>query len=143
MTLGRRGMSRVGRWPSLALIAVVLVAACTTAGAVLKDVPPAGQVWFGSSFDTETFVLVDRRTTLGANEPFSFVAHLTRSVDAKELVIRVSFNGSLVSSTTANATGTSDVWGFSPGPLFAAGEWRYDLTDIGGNMLATGTVVAK
>jgi hypothetical protein len=57
-------------------------------------------------------------------------------------VIRVSYNGALVSTIPSSTKGNSDVWGFSPGPLFEAGQWRYDLTDIGGNVLASGTVTA-
>lgn len=106
------------------------------------DLPPAGSIWFGSSFDSSTFAIRGRTDSVGANQPFSFVAHLSRSMDASELVIRISWNSSLVSSTKANATGNGDVWGFSPGPLFEAGTWRYELTDVGGNVLASGSIMA-
>jgi hypothetical protein len=64
-------------------------------------------------------------------------------MDAANLVIRVSYNGALVANSAANASGSGGVWGWSPGPLFAAGQWRYDLTDIGGNVLASGTITAQ
>ena len=57
-------------------------------------------------------------------------------------MIRTSFDGKLVATTPLSVKGTGDVWGFSPGPLFAAGDWKYDLTDVGGNVLATGTITA-
>ncbi len=106
------------------------------------NIPPAGTVWFGSSFDPKTFAISDRLTTVTANQGFSFVAHLSRTIDASELAIRTSWNGQLVASVAVSAKGSGDAWGFSPGPLFAAGEWKYDLTDIGGNVLATGTITA-
>ena len=63
-------------------------------------------------------------------------------MDASALAIRTSWNGQLVSTVAVTAKGSGDVWGFSPGPLFMAGEWKYDLTDIGGNVLASGTITA-
>ncbi len=108
----------------------------------LADLPPVGKIWFGSAFDADTFAISHRLTTVTAHEAFSFVAHLKKAIDGSKLAIRVSWNGQLVATTAANATGTGDVWGFSPGPLFEAGTWRYDLTDIGGNVLATGTIKA-
>ncbi len=106
------------------------------------NIPPAGSVWFGDSFDSNTFEIRGRKSTVGTTEAFSFVAHLTDAMNSEDLAIRVSFDGQLVSSQRVDATGSSDVWGFSPGPLFAAGEWRYELTDIGGNVLASGTITA-
>jgi hypothetical protein len=44
-------------------------------GAVLPDVPPVGQVWFGSSFDPDTFAIRGRTTTVAASAPFSMVGH--------------------------------------------------------------------
>jgi hypothetical protein len=110
---------------------------------VSPDVPPAGQVWFGQSFDPATFAISGRQTTVGANQPFSMVAHLTRTMDAAKLAIRAYFNDALVATAPVNATGSGDVFGFSPGPLYAAGSWRYDLVDVGGNVLASGSVTAQ
>jgi hypothetical protein len=38
---------------------------------------------------------------------------------------------------------SSDVWGLTPTPLVGLGSWRFEFTDRGGNVLATGTVVAN
>ena len=110
--------------------------------AARADIPPVGAIWFGSSFDPQTFAISSRLTTVTANQGFSFVAHLSRVIDASALLIRTSWNGQLVATTPPSAKGSGDLWGFSPGPLFAAGKWKYDLTDIGGNVLATGTLTA-
>ena len=133
---------------------VVLVLAFLSNGGVLNlggtggggpsaaNLPPAGTIWFGSSFDPQTFAIANRLTTLTTNQGFSFVARLPRTMDASQLAIRASLNGQLMTSIAVNAKGSGDTWGFSPGPLFMAGTWKYDLTDIGGNVLATGTITA-
>ena len=105
--------------------------------------PPAGTIWFGSGFDPDTFAISSRLTSVTTNQPFSFVAHLTRSLDASAMGIRISWNGQDVPANAANARGTGDVWGFTPGPLYSAGAWKYELTDIGGNIVASGTITAK
>lgn len=105
-------------------------------------IPPIGKIWFGSSFDTETLEVSGRLSTVTANQGFSFVAHLPRVMEATALLIRTSWNGDLVATSPLTVSGSGDLWGFTPGPLYAAGEWRYDMTDIGGNVLATGTITA-
>lgn len=104
--------------------------------------PPAGIIWFGTTFDPDTLVLAKRITSVGATAPFSFVGHLTREMDGAKLVIRSYWNSKLVGTSSANGEGTSELWGFSPGPLFEKGKWKYELTDIGGNVLASGTITA-
>jgi hypothetical protein len=105
-------------------------------------IPPIGKIWFGSSFDTETLEVSGRLSTVTANQGFSLVAHLPKDMEATALLIRTSWNGDLVATTPVNAAGSGELWGLTPGPLYAAGEWRYDMTDIGGNVLATGTITA-
>ncbi len=56
-------------------------------------------------------------------------------------MLRVSSDGQ-VASKAAAASGTGDGWGFSSGPI-AAGDWTYALTDVGGNILAQGTITAQ
>jgi hypothetical protein len=56
--------------------------------------------------------------------------------------MRVYWDGQLVTTQAANAEGTGDLWGWSLGPLFEAGLWRYELIDVGGNVLASGEVTA-
>lgn len=115
----------------------------STGTVTANDIPPVGQIWFGDSFNTTTFAIAGRKTAVGVQDPFSFVAHLPRSVDGSEIVFRVLYNGALVVTQAANVQGSGDVFGFSPGPLSAAGSWTYQLTDIGGNVLASGTVTAQ
>lgn len=106
------------------------------------NIPPVGEVWFGSSFDADTFEIRGRTDSVGINEPFSLVAQLPRSMRADELGMRVSLDGELVTNEAVNATGEGELWGFSTGPLFQVGIWTYEFIDIGGNILASGEVEA-
>lgn len=124
------------------LVLVLLLAACTSTTTTSANVPPPGQIWFGSSFDPKTGVVSGRTDTVGSNAPFSFVAHLAKPTDGAKLVIRTYWSGKLVGTTPSGLTGNSDVWGFTPGPLGEPGAWRYELTDVGGNVLASGTITA-
>lgn len=111
-------------------------------GVSAEDLPPAGVVWFGDSFDPNTFAIAGRKTTTSSTGPFSMVAHLSKSMKGSDLVIRIYYAGSLITTTSVNSTDFGDTWGLSPGPLFQAGVWRYDFTDVGGNILATGSITA-
>ena len=106
------------------------------------DTPPAGTIWFGSSFDPDTLVIAGRTTTVGTQAPFAMVAHLTRSIDGSQMSVRAYWNGSLITTQAANAKGSGDLWGWSLGSLVQAGEWRYEVIDVGGNVLASGSVTA-
>jgi hypothetical protein len=107
------------------------------------NLPPAGTIWFGSSFDPTTFELRGRTTTISSQSAFSAVAHLMKSMEGSALTIRISYNGTIVSSSPVTWQGSGEVWGFSPGALLAAGQWRYELVDVGGNILAGGTITAS
>jgi hypothetical protein len=106
------------------------------------NLPPAGAIWFGSSFDPSTFEIRGRTTSISSQTAFSAVARLTREMAGSDLSIRISYNGAVISSSAVTWQGSGDVWGFSPGALMAAGEWRYELVDVGGNVLASGTITA-
>jgi len=105
-------------------------------------VPPVGSIWFGSSFDARTFALSDRRETVGEHESFSMVAHLAQAVYGKSLKMRTWWEGQVVLTTAVTEKRTADVWGFAIGPVLNAGLWTYDLTDVSGNVLASGSVSA-
>jgi hypothetical protein len=107
------------------------------------DVPPAGSIWFGSTFDTDTLELSGRTSSVSASQSFAMVGHTRRSLEADELVIRIYWNGNLVNSSKPDASGSGDLWGFSPGPLTQTGNWKFEITDVGGNVLASGTVLAQ
>lgn len=100
------------------------------------DIPPPGDVWFGATFDPETLEVAGRTDTVKATESFVMVVHLERVMDASDLIVRANWEGSLVSSAPPNFSGRSDLFGFNLGPLFQSGTWRFEVTDVGGNVLA-------
>jgi hypothetical protein len=138
-----------------AIIAIVAVIAVLIDGAVFltrgggtasvspENLPPAGTIWFGSNFDPNTFAIAGRLASVTTNQGFSFVAHLTRPIDASAMGMRISWNGQVVATNAVNAKGTGDVWGFTPAPIFSAGTWKYELTDVGGNVLASGSITVN
>jgi hypothetical protein len=108
-------------------------------------IPPVGAIWFGKSFDADTFAIKHRITKIGAHAPFSFVAHLRKEMAGGDLALRTYWNGKLVGTSgfgDRNDSDSGELWGWVPGPLFQKGAWKYQVTDIGGNVLATGTIKA-
>lgn len=124
------------------LVTVLLLVGCGPV-ADPAEVPPAGEVWFGSTFDPDTFEISGRTDTVTASETFALVATLPETVDASELMLRATHDGIIVSTEEANAEGTGQVWGFTYGPVGSAGQWTIEFLDIGGNVLAAGTVTAS
>ena len=106
------------------------------------DIPPEGSVWFGSTFDPETFEIRERVQSVSTTETFALVASLPRVMDADEINVRLLLDGQTISNESINATGSGDIWGLTAGPLFSAGVWRFEFTDIGGNVLASGDIRA-
>ena len=129
------------RMAAYCLLIAGLLAGCGGVEAV--NVPPAGDIWFGDTFDTETFELSGRTDTVGTSETFALVGTLPRSIDGSELMVRASWDGNQVWNQPANVSGSGEVWGFTYGPLSQAGRWTFELTDVGGNVLASGSVEAE
>lgn len=127
----------------LLIVVLFFVTACSSGTVDQSNVPPAGQVWFGTSFDPKTFVITDRRTTIGTQEGFAMVAHLVKPTDMQGTTIRASLNGNLVNSVATGLTTSGDVFGLALTSVVMPGQWRYDIVDVGGNVLASGTVTAS
>lgn len=124
------------------LVLMLLLIGCSTGTVQPKDVPPTGSIWFGQSFDPQTFALTGQRTTVGTQEPVALVAHLSKTLDSG-LTIRASLDGTFVNSAPITVQGSGEIFGFVLGALVSPGEWRYDVVDIGGNILASGAVIAS
>lgn len=112
-------------------------------GISAADVPPAGDIWFGTSFDPTTFEIAGKTSSVAVNEPFSIVAHTTRRTNMNELLIRNYWDGTLYLTQPITSSGEGDVFGFTPGAIALPGSWKYELVDIGGSVLASGTVQAS
>ena len=109
---------------------------------VVVDLPPNGVIWFGSSFDATTFAIKAKTFRVNINTPFSMVASLTHGEKGANLLLRLSLDGGLAEPQPLKATGFAEVWGFTLDALPAGGTWTYDLVDIGGDVLASGTIQA-
>ncbi len=110
----------------------------TPSSVTSADIPPVGAIWFGSTVDPRTFAVTPRLASVTGQQEFSLVARLPQPMDGSKLAIRTWFNGRIVGSIPLGETGIGDIWGSSPRPLQSAGRWRFDLTDVDGNVLATG-----
>lgn len=123
-------------------VLVAMLAACGSSGPAPADVPPPGQIWFGSSFDTTTFVLSGRSTTLPLGSQVAFVARLTRPSKGEVVGLQLNVGGTPATWPGGTLAAGSDVMGqvlpaaevYQPGPL------RVEVVDVGGNVLASGTV---
>lgn len=143
-----------GTGSKIALIAVVAVIVVGVAllwqsgvlsrvsgpGPVNADLPPAGSIWFGASFDTTTFHVNGQRTTFKVGDPLALVGHLTRTVNPGEAILRIVVDGIQVANETISLSGgASNVIGVTYATPFN-GTYAFTMTDIGGNTLASGTI---
>jgi hypothetical protein len=127
-----------------AAIGVVIAAGSPSSGTVQPgNQPPAGTIWFGSSFDPTTFAISGRTSSISVGSPISGVAHLTRSMAGSELSIRVELNGAVIATVKTGWSGSGDIWGFTPVAPTIAGTWTYQLVDVGGNVLASGALTVQ
>ena len=104
------------------------------------DTPPLGAIWFGSTFDPDTLAIRGRTTSTDPSKSLAAVGQLTKTMNGDELNMRLSFDGTVVSNQALGWSGSGDLWGWTLSPLLAAGDWKVELTDIGGNVLSGGTV---
>lgn len=110
------------------------------AQAPTANTPPAGQIWFANTFDPTTLEPKGRIYSVKATEGFAVVGRLPKAVDASSLNVRMYFDGTLIATNQFNATGQGDTWAWSSSALLAAGDWTFQFTDLGGNILATGSI---
>ncbi len=127
------------------LLVLAVAAGLITVGrsAGFDQLPPAGSIWFGGTFDSQAFRLSERLTTVPAADGFALLAHLNRSGSSTELSLRASLNGAVVASQGVQWQGYGDAWWGRHGPLGEPGAWTLELVDLGGSVLASGSVTAK
>jgi hypothetical protein len=103
------------------------------------SLPPSGTVWFGTRFDPSTFSLSGRSGTARTGTTVAFVGQLSRMVDGSDLTIRLSLDGTPIDTSTPGGD-FGDVWGSTFSPIIP-GTYKVELVDVGGNVLASGTIV--
>jgi hypothetical protein len=99
-------------------------------------------VWFGASFDSTTFELRARATTASLGQTFALVAHLRQTTDMSNANLRISLDGTTYLNQALGLSGSGDVFGVTYTPP-VAGTYRFEVADVGGNVLATGTIVVR
>jgi hypothetical protein len=117
-----------------------LFARLTSSAGTAGNIPPTGQIWFGSSFDPSTFALSGITTTARTGSTVALVALLPRSISSGTANMRVSLNGTLVVNQAVTMTGSGELFGTTAGPFTIPGTYKYELVDLGGNVLASGTL---
>jgi hypothetical protein len=113
-------------------------------GSISADIPPVGQIWFGTGFDPTTFALSGKSDQAPTGRTVAMVAHLATPVSSGQANVRIELDGTTMADNTLQLSGTSagDVVGFTLAfPI--AGTYRVTVTDVGGAALATGVVVAQ
>ena len=103
------------------------------------NLPPAGVIWFGTSFDTTTFEVSGQADTFTQSSPLAMVAHFTRTIPGGQAV-NILFDGVTIKSESASGS-DYDVYGQTlNAAVIPTGSHTWTVQDLGGNTLASGTV---
>jgi hypothetical protein len=106
------------------------------------NLPPVGSIWFGQSFDTTTFEIRSRAFSTPAGQAIALVAQLPRSVASGTANIRISLDGTIIVNQALNSQGEGELFGMTYVPP-VAGHYVVEITDIGGTVLANGSIDAR
>ncbi len=117
-----------------------LLSSLTSGGGSAGNIPPTGQMWFGTSFDPNTFAVSGRTSTTTKGTTVAAVATLPRSVSSGDINMRVSLDGTVIGVQQISMTGSGELFGVTLGPYFVGGAYKYDILDLGGNVLASGSL---
>lgn len=111
---------------------------------VASDIPPIGEMWFGTDFDPTSFVMIGRSDHARIGGTVAIVAHLRRAVRSGQASVVVELGGTTMADHALNlsGSGTGDVVGWTF-VLPVAGEYRVTVTGPDGTVLAAGRVMAQ
>jgi hypothetical protein len=125
----------------LALLGLLVVTACSAGGpASSAEAPPAGKIWFGESFDRGTLALTARLTSIKVGSPFVMLVNVGKSVTVADLRARTIVNGKFRADQSIKSSTKGAIFGLEGQRIGSAGEWRYEMIDKAGNVLASGTI---
>lgn len=102
--------------------------------------PPAGQVWFGQSFNSSTYALAAQATTFLTGENLAVVAHFSTELSTGDMFGITVDNVDFGSNRAAEAGTNSYAFMLPAGWLHGDGNHTVTFTGGGGRILATGTV---
>jgi len=133
---------------------VLIAAACVVAAVIIwrgvpislfpaPSVPPAGEIWFGDTYDAGTFEMHQRWTSVSTGRPISCVAHTPREIAADAARLRIDLDGTtLADQTLSSLSGPGDLIGFSFTPP-AAGTYTFSIVGLDSSVLAMGSLPAQ
>ncbi|MGD0123681.1 MAG: hypothetical protein ABSC46_14155 [Candidatus Limnocylindrales bacterium] len=100
--------------------------------------PPAGTIWFGTSFDTSTFAVSGQASSFTQGDHVVMVAHFSSTVSSGK-GLNILYDGVFIKSVTA--TSDWDLFGMALNvAVLTTGTHTFEIDDVGGNRLASGTV---
>lgn len=105
--------------------------------------PPAGTVWFGPSWDTTSFTMGAPFTSVPAGQQVTALAQLSQQINDVPVVTYLDDGASKIAIATQPATTQEyDMLGLTVPAFAIADPGTYTVTcqDIGGNVLASGTL---
>jgi len=103
------------------------------------NVPPAGTIWFGTSFDTTTFAISGQASSFAQGDRVVMVAHLSRTIPGGQSV-NVLLDGVILRSESPTAS-DYDLYGIAlNAAVLPTGTHTFEVEDVGGNTLASGAV---
>jgi hypothetical protein len=109
-----------------------------TGGHLFANIPPEGVIWFGASFDSDTYDVRDQLTSIGPYDEFVMVGRLPRSIGGDRIAIRGYLDDALIMVAWTESTDEGGIWGFNIGPMGKPGNWKFEIAEVGGNALASG-----
>jgi hypothetical protein len=116
------------------------VIAVTASPVPLVDgLPPPGQIWFGQSYDPQTFEIKDRISGGKVHELFVVVGQLPAVIDMSTARLRISLDGRTEVDDPMGLTGEGDVYALNYTPPIR-GVYRFELTAGDGDVLASGAI---
>jgi len=103
------------------------------------NVPPAGTIWFGTSFDTKTLAVSGEALSFAQGSRVVMVAHFSATVPGGQgtnlVVDGVSFPEGSASASNYDLLGAVILQAF-----LTTGPHTFEVEDLGGNSLAAGIV---
>lgn len=122
-----------------ALVALVLVGCSATVAPA--NVPPSGQIWFGTAYDPQSFALAGQTTSFPVGQQVAMVANLTKAGAGAVTIYLTGVGGQQIpfgsGDMTSNEGVLADLLGASS--ALPAGNYPVRVEDSGGNVLASGS----
>ena len=107
----------------------------------IGQIPPRGEIWFGTDFDPGTFDVAGRTTTGTPGTNLAAVAHLRRSIGDGQGFWRLNLNDQLFQNGLRRLRGYGDLLGTTVPSIDQVGRYEYAVEDLSGNVLALGSFV--